>query len=229
MLFNEENSREIQAKIGVTIGAGVSLTGSGHISAPSLVFPGQTRLADVTWGGCVILEPPISLENVQIGCHVRIGRDFSLFSEPPRNWLAANPLYPGRRMPGVVVKQGPPTVIGADCWIGPSVMIKAGITIGEGSFIAAGAILAKDVPPFSVVRGSRVTSKRLPEKTAERAMRLHWYDYDWQNVPLDWAHPDRALDEIERRLEAGEAKRFTIWQYEDSGSEKLVFSRMTLQ
>lgn len=229
MLFNAENAREIHEKLGVDIGPGVTLSGGGHISAQSVILPGQATMVDVSWGGCVFLEPPFTLDNVQIGSHVRIGRGFSLYSEPPRNWLAASPLYPGRQMPGVVVRKGPPTLIGADCWIGPHVMLRAGASIGEGSFIAAGSVITKDVPRFSVVRGSRVTGKRLPEKTAERARTLRWYDYDWQDVPLDWAHPDKALDEIERRLEAGAAKRFQIWQYADSGADQLVFTRMAQQ
>ena len=46
-----------------------------------------------------------------------------------------------------------PVVIGDDCWIGRRVMIMAGVTIGEGCVIAAGAVVTKDIPPYSVVGG----------------------------------------------------------------------------
>ena len=44
-------------------------------------------------------------------------------------------------------------VIGDDVWIGRRVIILPGVHIGEGSVIAAGAVVTKDVPPYSIVGG----------------------------------------------------------------------------
>ncbi|KKN56572.1 hypothetical protein LCGC14_0570840 [marine sediment metagenome] len=41
-----------------------------------------------------------------------------------------------------------------DCWIGANVIIVAGVTIGRGSVVAAGSVVTKDVPPYSVAAGS---------------------------------------------------------------------------
>ena len=46
-----------------------------------------------------------------------------------------------------------PVVIGDDVWIGRRVMIMPGCHIGSGSIIGAGAVVTKDVPPYSVVVG----------------------------------------------------------------------------
>lgn len=43
--------------------------------------------------------------------------------------------------------------IGANCWIGERAIILDGVTIGEGVIVAAGAVVTKDVPAFSVVGG----------------------------------------------------------------------------
>lgn len=40
-----------------------------------------------------------------------------------------------------------------DCWIAANTVILAGVTIGRGSVIAAGSVVTKDVPPFSIVGG----------------------------------------------------------------------------
>ncbi|MDD2287405.1 MAG: DapH/DapD/GlmU-related protein [Bacteroidales bacterium] len=40
-----------------------------------------------------------------------------------------------------------------DVWIGCNVTLLAGVTVGRGSIIAAGAVVTKDVPPYSVVGG----------------------------------------------------------------------------
>jgi acetyltransferase-like isoleucine patch superfamily enzyme len=43
--------------------------------------------------------------------------------------------------------------IGDDCWIGCNVTILSGVTIGRGSIVAAGAVVRKDVAPYSIVGG----------------------------------------------------------------------------
>jgi acetyltransferase-like isoleucine patch superfamily enzyme len=40
-----------------------------------------------------------------------------------------------------------------DCWIAANSIILAGVTIGKGSVIAAGSVVTKDVPPFSIAAG----------------------------------------------------------------------------
>lgn len=44
-------------------------------------------------------------------------------------------------------------VIGDDVWIGANSIILPGVNIGEGAIIAAGSVVTKDVPAFSIVAG----------------------------------------------------------------------------
>ena len=55
-------------------------------------------------------------------------------------------------------------VIEDDVWIGARVTILDGVRVGGGSIIAAGAVVSKDVEPFSVVGGvpARVLKSRKP-------------------------------------------------------------------
>lgn len=46
-----------------------------------------------------------------------------------------------------------PTIVGNDVWIGTRAVILAGVSIGSGAVIAAGAVVTKDVPEFSIVAG----------------------------------------------------------------------------
>ena len=46
-----------------------------------------------------------------------------------------------------------PIKIGAHVWIGSNVTIISGVSIGEWSVVAAGAVVTKDVPPMTVVGG----------------------------------------------------------------------------
>lgn len=47
-----------------------------------------------------------------------------------------------------------PTVIDDDCWIGIRVILTPGHHIGQGSILAAGAVVTHDVEPFSIVGGN---------------------------------------------------------------------------
>ena len=46
-----------------------------------------------------------------------------------------------------------PVVIGDDVWIGANAVILPGVTIGQHAVIAAGAVVTKDVPDYSLVAG----------------------------------------------------------------------------
>lgn len=47
-----------------------------------------------------------------------------------------------------------PIIIGDNVWLGRCSMILKGVTIGEGSIVAAGAVVTKSVPPYSIVAGN---------------------------------------------------------------------------
>ncbi|MBT5539933.1 MAG: acyltransferase [Candidatus Marinimicrobia bacterium] len=44
--------------------------------------------------------------------------------------------------------------IGRYCWIGRSVMILPGVSIGDGCVVAGGSVVVKDLEPYSVVGGN---------------------------------------------------------------------------
>lgn len=46
-----------------------------------------------------------------------------------------------------------PVTIGDDIWIGANAVILPGVSIGNHSVVAAGAVVTKDVPPHSLVAG----------------------------------------------------------------------------
>jgi maltose O-acetyltransferase len=46
-----------------------------------------------------------------------------------------------------------PVVIGDRVWIGLRALVLGGVTIGEGAIVAAGAVVTKDVAPYTIVAG----------------------------------------------------------------------------
>ncbi|NVO02172.1 MAG: hypothetical protein HXX09_05670 [Bacteroidetes bacterium] len=56
-----------------------------------------------------------------------------------------------------------PIIINDFVWINFNAIILKGVTIGEGAIIAAGAVVTKDVPPFTLVGGNPArVIKQLP-------------------------------------------------------------------
>lgn len=57
--------------------------------------------------------------------------------------------------------------IGEDCWIGAKATILAGVEIGPHSIIAAGAVVTKNMPAYSIIGGvpARVIKSRLVEQS----------------------------------------------------------------
>lgn len=50
-------------------------------------------------------------------------------------------------------KVKPPITVGNDVWIGCRAIIMDGVSIGDGAIVAAGAIVTKDVEPYTIVGG----------------------------------------------------------------------------
>jgi len=47
-----------------------------------------------------------------------------------------------------------PIIIEDDCWIAANAVITAGVTIGKHSVVAGGAVVTKNIPPYSVAAGN---------------------------------------------------------------------------
>ena len=49
------------------------------------------------------------------------------------------------------------TRVGERCFIGARAVLLPGVTVGDGSIVAAGAVVTRDVPPGSIVAGNPAT------------------------------------------------------------------------
>lgn len=100
----------------------------------------------------------------------------------------------------------PLPIIGNDVWIGFGATVLNGVTIGDGAIIAAGAVVTKDVPPYTIVGGSpaRVIRQRFSDAIVERLLKLKWWKYGPDILcGLDISRPENCIDELEVRILAG--------------------------
>ena len=70
------------------------------------------------------------------------------------------------------------TVIGNDVWIGQNVTFLPGVHVGDGCIIGANAVVASDIPPYSVVVGNpaKVIRRRFDEEMIELLEKLQWWN-----------------------------------------------------
>lgn len=83
---------------------------------------------------------------VKIGSHVIMGPGVSIFSE---NHNTGNTeeyiINQGASRQGVTIEDG--------VWLGAKCTILDGVTVGQHSIVAAGSVVTKDIPPYSIVGG----------------------------------------------------------------------------
>lgn len=91
--------------------------------------------------------------------------------------------------------------IGHDTWIGAGAMIKPEVTLGDGAVVAAGAVVTRDVDPYTIVAGTPAKPLRLrqPRALADRLIALAWWD--WPHDALRLALEDFRTLQAEAFLE----------------------------
>lgn len=100
-------------------------------------------------------------KNVQFGMYCDIATDVDFGNNI---LLASNVRIVGKHdhtfsTPGELIWNAPRgnngiTLIGNDVWIGSGSIIIGGLTVGDGSIIAAGSVVTKDIPPFELWGGN---------------------------------------------------------------------------
>jgi acetyltransferase-like isoleucine patch superfamily enzyme len=82
------------------------------------------------------------------------------------------------RSPDLAVLQKP-VAINDHVWIGARAIICPGVTVGEGGVVGAGAVVTRDVPPWTIVAGNpaRPIGER-PHEIRYRTRYRPWFDTD---------------------------------------------------
>lgn len=138
-----------------------------HLGARTRIWaPGHVRM-----GNQVYVGKDVHIEaNCRIGHYCLlanrvaiVGRhdhDFSAIGFPVR----FSPWVGSRRFPSRYADEE--AVIEDDVWLGYGTIVLTGITVGRGSVVAAGSVVTRDVPPYSIAAGvpAKVIGKRFEDQ-----------------------------------------------------------------
>ena len=74
--------------------------------------------------------------------------------------------------------------IGNDVWIGTRSIVLDGVSIGSGAVIAAGAVVTKDVAPYTIVAGvpARRVGQRFDDEVVAELLQTEWWDLDTEEL-----------------------------------------------
>lgn len=128
------------------------------------------------------------ISNTSIGSFCSIGPDAIIgeLGRHPTNWISTHPaFYSTLNQAGCTFSDADyflelsPVTIGSDVWIGARAVILDGVSIGHGSIIATGAIVTKDVAPYSIVGGvpAKLIRYRHNEETIKELLHIKWWDW----------------------------------------------------
>ncbi|MDY8095663.1 Vat family streptogramin A O-acetyltransferase [Paenibacillus polymyxa] len=76
------------------------------------------------------------------------------------------------------------TFIGNDVWLGQSVTIMPGSTIGDGAIVASNSTVVKDVEPYTIVGGNpaKVIRPRFDQETITLLLKFKWWDWEEEKL-----------------------------------------------
>lgn len=114
--------------------------------------------------------------SISTGCKIGMGmHPINEFTTSPVFYSKKNPFKRGIHNIKFRYQEKKEIIIGHDVWIGLNVIILDGITIGDGSIIAANAVVTKNIKPYSIVGG--VPAKEIGNRNqAEKFIQsTKWY------------------------------------------------------
>ncbi len=194
-------------KIGVQWAKGVEIGGF------STTFEGHNRIGrnssfTGSLGRCSYMGENCKI-NSDIGRYCSIASEVCTISgrHPTVDWASTSPVffsddcqcgttYVSEKL---FDESSPKTIIGNDVWIGARVTILSGVSIGDGAIIAAGAVVTKDVEPYTIVGGvpAKPIRKRFTDEQIAALLELKWWDKDemWiKRHAAMFAHVDELIE-----------------------------------
>jgi len=95
-------------------------------------------------------------------------------------------------------------IVGHDVWIATNAVILRNVKVGNGAIIGAGAVVTKDVEPYSIVAGvpAKKIKMRFDDKTIEALEEIQWWNWPVETIRanVDLIYSTKVDNEVIQRL-----------------------------
>jgi acetyltransferase-like isoleucine patch superfamily enzyme len=137
----------------------IVIGGHSHIAGELLIFGHGGKITIGEWCYVGVDTRIWSAASIEIGNRVLISHSVNIFDN------LTHPLQASKRHeqvkqiftsghPRKISLDEKPIKISDDAWIGACAMVLRGVTVGEGGIVAAGSVVTRDVPAYSIVAGN---------------------------------------------------------------------------
>lgn len=154
------------------------------------------------------------INNSEIGAFCSIASEVYIgLEEHTISYISTSPIFTERCngtghswIKNDVVSPSKHTIIGNDVWIGFRALVKAGVTIGNGAIIGAGAIVTHNIPPYAIVAGipARIIKYRFSNPVINKLNSTAWWNVDdtvlKNNISMFQQNVEFNIDDISSKL-----------------------------
>lgn len=187
-----------------------SATIYGSKIAKSAALKQNTRFYESSIDNYSFVGRNCLIQNTEIGKYVSISDNCNLgLPSHPAEYVSTSPVFLNGKN---AVKINLATLkyndckklcIGNDVWIGSNALIKAGLKIGNGAIIGAGAVVTHDIPPYEIWAGvpARFIRKRFDDETVKKLLEIKWWEWDDKKIKTfgDFFNdPQQLLEELQK-------------------------------
>lgn len=130
-----------------------------HVRGELMIFAHGGRISIGEWCYVGVGTRIWSGASIDIGNRVLISHSVNIFDNLTHPIRASERHAQARQIfttghPRDIILDDKPVTINDDAWIGACAIIMRGVSVGQGGIVAAGAVVTKDVPAYSIVAGN---------------------------------------------------------------------------
>jgi chloramphenicol O-acetyltransferase type B len=126
---------------------------------------------------------------LKIGNYTSIAEQVEIFlgGHHRTDWVTTYPfpamISEAQHIQNYAVSRGD-VVIGSDVWLCTNSVILSGVTVGHGAVVAAGAVVSRDVAPYSIVAGNpaKHVRWRFSEEVCAALLDAAWWEWPEQEI-----------------------------------------------
>lgn len=149
----------------------------------------DVSLNNVNLGDFTYIAEDTKISRTSIGKFCSIGSDckIGLGKHPAKDFVSTHPIFFSTLKQAQITfadrdyfEEFENIEIGNDVWIGANVIVVDGVKIGDGVIVAAGSVITKNIPPYTIVGGvpAKIIRYRFEKEEIEKLLKLKWWDMD---------------------------------------------------